>query len=272
MFTAESIICSDKYLSAVTSSNLPIEYYKTELLWTGGLWRNKTVHPCTEKKGVKTVVLGHSDLHVTDHTNGLLRQHNGVKNIFAINNLSVTGNGLPLGITNMTNETALHPIYGNVEDMIHVSGQPVKKPLSPTVYMNINTLTNPTVRIPVERIFNGKDWVVKGLHNPSQDGRKKFLMDIRSSSFVVCPEGNGIDTHRLWESLYMETIPIVKKSLVHKDWEDLPVFWVKSWEDVNLESLSRNYEKLQPLFRSENTVQKLSCNYWIDKILKSATD
>ena len=70
----------------------------------------------------------------------------------------------------------------------------------------------------------------------------------------------------------METIPIVKKSLVHKDWEDLPIFWIKSWEDVNLESLSQNYEKLQPLFRSKNTIQKLSCDYWIDKILKSATD
>ena len=30
--------------------------------------------------------------------------------------------------------------------------------------------------------------------------------------FVICPEGNGIDTHRLWEALYLRTIPIMKKN------------------------------------------------------------
>ena len=29
--------------------------------------------------------------------------------------------------------------------------------------------------------------------------------------FVICPEGNGIDTHRMWEALYLRTIPIIKK-------------------------------------------------------------
>jgi hypothetical protein len=184
----------------------------------------------------------------------------------------VTGNGLPLGITNMTNETELHPIYGNVDDMIHVASQPAKKSSTPIVYMNFNVSTNPKIRMPIQRFFDGKEWITKGDHNPTSEGRKKFLMDIRSASFVICPEGNGIDTHRMWESLYMETIPIVKKSLVHKDWEDLPIFWVKSWDDVNPESLSQNYEKLQNLFRSENTLRKLSCDYWIDKILKSASE
>ena len=29
--------------------------------------------------------------------------------------------------------------------------------------------------------------------------------------YVTCPEGNGIDTHRFWEALYLETIPVIKK-------------------------------------------------------------
>ena len=29
--------------------------------------------------------------------------------------------------------------------------------------------------------------------------------------FVACPEGNGIDTHRFWEALYLRTIPIIAK-------------------------------------------------------------
>ena len=32
--------------------------------------------------------------------------------------------------------------------------------------------------------------------------------------YVVCPEGNGIDTHRLWEALYLRTIPIMQKNKI----------------------------------------------------------
>ena len=31
-------------------------------------------------------------------------------------------------------------------------------------------------------------------------------------SFELCPEGNGMDTHRFYEALFLNTIPIVKKN------------------------------------------------------------
>jgi hypothetical protein len=58
-------------------------------------------------------------------------------------------------------------------------------------------------------------------------------------SFVAAPRGNGIDTHRFWESLYRGAVPIVLES----KWEealsylDLPHQAIQSWEPSSVEEL-----------------------------------
>jgi len=39
---------------------------------------------------------------------------------------------------------------------------------------------------------------------------------LHSHKYVLCPEGNGMDTHRLWETLYAGSIPIVSRN----SWSD----------------------------------------------------
>lgn len=39
-----------------------------------------------------------------------------------------------------------------------------------------------------------------------------YLMDVAASKFVLSPRGNGLDSHRTWEALYMGAIPIVRTS------------------------------------------------------------
>ena len=41
--------------------------------------------------------------------------------------------------------------------------------------------------------------------------------------FVACPEGNGIDTHRFWETLYRGSIPIITDSPFARNWQELEV-------------------------------------------------
>ena len=53
--------------------------------------------------------------------------------------------------------------------------------------------------------------------------------------FVACPEGNGIDTHRFWEALYLKTIPIIEKnkiSIFLKKMK-LPILILNSWSNLN---------------------------------------
>ena len=60
--------------------------------------------------------------------------------------------------------------------------------------------------------------------------------------FCICPEGNGVDTHRLWEALYLKTVPVVIKSdftsILQKN--NIPLVVLNSWDDFNLDDLNYN--------------------------------
>lgn len=53
--------------------------------------------------------------------------------------------------------------------------------------------------------------------------------------FCICPVGNGLDTHRLWECFYLKVVPIMLKntySLNIKNTTDLPIVLLDSWDDL----------------------------------------
>jgi hypothetical protein len=90
-----------------------------------------------------------------------------------------------------------------------------------------------------------------------------FLSDVASSKFEVAPRGNGLDTHRLWESLYLGTIPIVKTSTLDRLYVGLPVLIVQEWSDVTEEFLKRRYEEFS---KQSFNKEKLSMDYWAKEI------
>ena len=63
-----------------------------------------------------------------------------------------------------------------------------------------------------------------------------FLM--RRSLFVACPPGNGMDTHRFWESLYLGSLPIILKRYEIPAFKGWPYFALNDWGE--LRNLSRN--------------------------------
>jgi hypothetical protein len=68
------------------------------------------------------------------------------------------------------------------------------------------------------------------------------LKRLKNYEFCICPEGNGVDTHRLWEAIYLKTVPIVIKSkftdILIKN--NLPLVVIDDWSDLNIEKL--NYQ------------------------------
>ncbi len=266
VFDPNTVITTDKYLIALNTQQ-SARYFKHDYLFQDGMWRGMHVRSCHWYPGLKVVGIGHSDASITDYVYDTVKRFTNAERIFGVNNLCERAFGLPLGITNWTNETSNHIFYGDTSIMKHVTDQPVQKSQTPVVYLNVNTSTNPSVRKPVVDFFTGKPWVMSRDHVNTLDGRKRFLMDIRESNFVVCPEGNGVDTHRMWETLYMETIPIVKRSLVHRDWEDLPIYWIDSWDEVTVETLAQKFQELQPKFKTPEIQEKLTSDYWVNKIL-----
>ena len=75
------------------------------------------------------------------------------------------------------------------------------------LYINHNIETNPNERIRPYELFRNSSYAtcVNGFNGLDFDS---YLDNIYNHKFVLCPEGNGTDTHRTWECLYLNTIPI----------------------------------------------------------------
>ena len=92
---------------------------------------------------------------------------------------------------------------------------------------------------------------------------REFLKQIYSHKFVFAPRGNGIDTHRLWESLYLRTIPIVKKSIAMEDFYDLPILFVDDWDNITEDFLNQKYDEI---INEKYPLEKLKIDYWFKLI------
>jgi len=62
----------------------------------------------------------------------------------------------------------------------------------------------------------------------------------RHRRFVACPAGTGVDTHRFWEALYMESVPIVLRGQLSSLYENVPVIQLNSWSELT-QSLIDSY-------------------------------
>ena len=127
-------------------------------------------------------------------------------------------------------------------------------------YMNFNLRGG---RINLYNKFN-KSWVTRKKGKNGQDF-DDYIFNVYNHKFVFCPEGNGIDTHRTWETLYMGSIPIEKRNINNQFYTDLPICFVDRWEDVTRKFLDREYDRITS---SEWNMDKLKFSYWRDKIIK----
>lgn len=254
-FKSEDIICGEKFYNA-----FPDNYYHSDCIVRNRSinWRGKLLTPPT--KGQDLIITGHSDYGITNE----LVQYFSPKVWWTINKQTYDPrvHSLPLGITNNTNESDLHSIYGNLDSMIEVMNE--TKNDKNLVYMNFNINTHEERR-GVFRLFQDKSWVTRGIIENTLDGRTRFLREIRNHTFVVCPRGNGVDTHRLWETLYMGSIPIVKRDVVNHEFQDLPICFIDDWNEVNIEFLQKEKARI---YSRQWSLDKLKVSYWINKIFK----
>jgi hypothetical protein len=130
------------------------------------------------------------------------------------------------------------------------------------LYINHNVNTNPSERKDPYDLFKDKNWTI--LKNYKNGDRfDEYIDDIYNSKFVLCPNGNGIDTHRLWETLYLKTIPVVKKSINSSFYKELPICFVDNWNDINEIFLQNEYNRISNI---DWNLEKLDIEYWKNKI------
>lgn len=133
------------------------------------------------------------------------------------------------------------------------------------VYMNHSIKTNMEKRLPLYEMFEQQKWVTShrggnGMQFP------RYIHQVYNHKFVFSPEGNGMDTIRTWECMYMGTIPIEKRNLNNRFYTDLPICFVDNWEDVTPAFLNSEYERIKS--KTWN-LDKLQFWYWKNKILNT---
>ncbi len=128
------------------------------------------------------------------------------------------------------------------------------------VYMDHATSWNIGERLRLYELLEDKPWVTSFKSGPNYE---RFLDNVYNHKFVICPQGNGIATHREWETLYMGTIPIQKRDLNNRFFTDLPICFVEQWTDVTKELLEKEYERIS---NSKWKMEMLTFAYWENKI------
>jgi hypothetical protein len=91
----------------------------------------------------------------------------------------------------------------------------------------------------------------------------EYIEEVMRSKFQVSPRGNGIDCHRVWETIFAGTIPILKSTPLDPLYEDLPVLIVREWSEVNEDFLNQKYSEI---VSREYDFAKLYADYWIKLI------
>ncbi len=238
MFEFEDIITFDRVIEQLPGQATKMESFlgqKDLMMASGRIYKRPTL---------RTVVTGTSDYSVTEDMHKALRHVVDVW--YTTNKQTSSVRGFPLGVCELT---PLRPLWEAMN---------LPKENRNLVYMNFTLHTNPIERQPVWDMFKDKSWVTTGQPLPQDE----FYKELRHHRFCLCPPGNGIDTYRLWESIYVGTIPIVKRNLAHSDWMELPVLWIDDWSEVTPEFL-------ESVDMSNRPIEKAKLSYWVRQIKQS---
>jgi hypothetical protein len=100
------------------------------------------------------------------------------------------------------------------------------------------------------------------------DPLENYYDQMRRSKVIMCPSGMGWDTYRLWEALYLGTIPVVEKYNRQDGWhrtlDDLPIIWVNTFEDMSPKFLEKEYRKIVRRGSESFNFEKLTIQFWQD--------
>ena len=138
---------------------------------------------------------------------------------------------LPIGLANRR-----WP-HGDVELLCRVATEAEKLPRSKLVHAAFDQRSHPdrkrawdSVRAAFPQIPRPPSYAVS---------YADYLGDLARHRFCVCPRGNGIDTHRFWECLYLGVVPIVERSTHTERWarEGVPMVLLDDWSELSRERL-----------------------------------
>jgi hypothetical protein len=162
---------------------------------------------------------------------------------------------IPIGLANL-----MWP-HGNLETVKNVQKENNRKEM--LVYKNFEINTAANRRLHVDQATS-----VNGIYMSSKKPHVEYLRDISKSYFTICPMGNGIDSHRVWESLYLGAIPIVVDCIHFRGFSNLPMIKVANGEYGNWNAITTSYleRALEKISAETYCFEQIDLDYWKNRI------
>jgi hypothetical protein len=140
----------------------------------------------------------------------------------------------------------VHPFPHGIERKMHsgynhheVLQRMMETEVEPTKLLFVAHRADTGARASIGSMFQDKPWATV-THLPYE----QYLREMQNHKFVLCPSGNGIESSRNWETLYMGRVPIFKKHpYLRAMFNDFPVLWVNEFDEID-EKLLKNFEYL----------------------------
>ena len=215
--------------------------------------------------------------HVNDRESLVVVIHNGdtppttdtlveltkrVRRVYCVNVLDdIDGvTPIPIGL-----ENAWHNKNGRLRYYLDRPARPVSvDDYDHLVMSSFSVGTNPSRRQPVADLMATSRHSYQGMAWKSGE----FRDVISRSLFVVSPPGNGADTHRTWEAIYLGAIPVVDKASLASSFTDhLPILAVESYEEfveMSDDQLFGTYLELR-----KRPTDRAYAPYWAGEIVGS---
>ena len=162
---------------------------------------------------------------------------------------------IPLGIQN-----SRYHHFGVINDFNEQRIQ-IKQKL-PKILCSFDIATNPKKRKLTLKVLS-KIRLVDAINDlTAYEYREK----LKNYMFQACPEGNGLDTYRVWESMYLNVIPIVIKNKFYSQLENFPSLILNDWSELELYT-KNDLKKIYTLnLKKLNECKYIWFDYWNKKV------
>jgi len=234
-----------------------VVYLKKEFAFEGGHWDGRDIqHVLRRNDNGKTLVLGDSDKEMPEYELHALRMLGGYRNIWSTHAGRIRSNRfrmVPLGLPYDRHYGFPFNIIGNtrlVREAYRTSEPPDTKDVQ---IMGAFAVENAPERELVRQLVIANPIGFWDAFEVTFEARLRYLRTIRRSGLVACPRGRGIDTYRIWETLYMGAVPIVVR--LGNPFRDLlsglPFIELDSWDQMaDIDNLVSQYKELSDYSRN----------------------
>tara|TARA_Y100000816_G_scaffold204743_1_gene150954 strand:- start:142 stop:1851 length:1710 start_codon:yes stop_codon:yes gene_type:complete len=226
-------------------SPLQINHFSKICCYSHLLLRKDFIEKMKLIKTTFDLYLHNSDLNFTSKYLYIFSELKHLKDIYTQNMcLDVSRvHPIPIGIAN---EMWKHGNTNTLKKYIEfINTGEIKK--TNDIFFNFNVSTNNSVRKSCKYAIENKN--IPWINNTKN--QEEYLKNLSSYKFAICPEGNGVDTHRFWECLYLKVVPICKKNKLVDYYSNIfPALVINEWKDLDINSLNynnhdwKNYHKL----------------------------